>query len=115
MSETRNARRVLQGVVASAKMDKTIAVRVERTFAHPKYGKFVRSHKQYIAHDEQNSAQEGDTVEIIGTRPLSKTKRWRLSRIVETSALGGAAPTAAEKGNEFVTEATAEDTAGGEA
>lgn len=114
MSETRNARRVLQGVVASAKMDKTIAVRVERTYAHPKYGKFVRSHKKYIAHDEQNSAQEGDTVELVAIRPLSKSKRWRLSRIVDTSALGGAAPTAAEKGNEFVNQEPAE-TAEGEA
>ncbi len=83
----RNARRNLQGIVASDKMDKSIVVRVERTFAHPKYGKFVRRHKNYVAHDEQRQAKVGDTVEIAATRPLSKTKRWRLVRIVETAKL----------------------------
>jgi small subunit ribosomal protein S17 len=83
----RNRRRVLQGTVTSAAGSKTITVLVERTFAHPKYGKFVRKHKKYHAHDEQNEAQMGDVVEIMATRPLSKLKRWRLTRIVETPAL----------------------------
>jgi small subunit ribosomal protein S17 len=91
MSETqRNARRVMQGIVSSAKMDKTIAVSVERRFAHPKYGKSVRSHKKYYAHDEGNTASVGDTVEIVATRPLSKLKRWRLVRIVEANRMAQA-------------------------
>ncbi len=83
----RNARRVLQGTVTSDKMAKTITVRVERTYAHPKYGKFVRRHKQYASHDEEGLAKVGDTVEIVATRPISKTKRWRLLRVVSTAAL----------------------------
>lgn len=90
----RNRRRVLQGVVSSAKMDKTITVQVERRFAHSKYGKFVRTHKKYHAHDETSEASVGDVVEIVSTRPLSKLKRWRLVRIVEANRL--AAATAAE-------------------
>jgi small subunit ribosomal protein S17 len=91
MTETaqieRNRRRVLQGTVTSASCSKTITVLVERTFAHPKYGKFVRKHKKYHAHDERNEAQVGDVVEIMATRPMSKLKRWRLTRIVESPAL----------------------------
>lgn len=83
----RNRRRALQGTVTSAACSKTITVLVERTFAHPKYGKFVRKHKKYHAHDEDNRAQVGDVVEIMATRPLSKLKRWRLTRIVESPAL----------------------------
>lgn len=90
----RNRRRVLQGVVSSAKMDKTITVEVERRFAHPKYGKFVRTHKKYHAHDETSEASVGDVVEIASTRPLSKLKRWRLVRVVEANRL--AAATSAE-------------------
>lgn len=86
----RNARRVLQGVVTSAKMDKTITVEVERRFAHPKYGKFVRKHKKYHAHDEANQASLGDTVEIMSVRPVSKLKRWRLVRIVEANRMAQA-------------------------
>lgn len=71
-------------------MAKTITVRVERTYAHPKYGKFVRSHKQYAAHDEGSVAKLGDLVEIEATRPLSKTKRWRLLRVLESAVLGEA-------------------------
>ena len=82
-SQARNRRRVIQGVVTSDKMDKSITVLVERRFAHPKYGKFVRSHKKYHAHDERNEAHVGDTVEVMATRPLSKTKRWRLVDVVE--------------------------------
>jgi small subunit ribosomal protein S17 len=84
---SRNARRTLQGVVAGDRMDKTITVRVERTYRHPKYGKFVRRHKNYLTHDETGAAQVGDTVEIASCRPLSKRKRWRLSRVLVQSRL----------------------------
>ena len=69
-------RRVLTGIVVSNKMDKTVVVRVARTFRHPLYGKVVKVHKKYHAHDADNSCQEGDEVRILETRPLSKTKRW---------------------------------------
>ena len=85
MVETRNARRLLPGIVTGDRMDKTITVRVERRFKHPKYGKYVKRHKKYHAHDENNEAKVGDTVELMATRPLSKTKRWRLVRILEVS------------------------------
>ena len=101
-TQDRNRRRVLQGVVTSDKMDKSITVLVERRFAHPKYGKFVRSHKKYHAHDEQNEAHVGDTVEVAATRPLSKTKRWRLVRIID-SPLIRTGPTSAETGAEAMT------------
>jgi small subunit ribosomal protein S17 len=82
MTITRNSRRTLQGVVTSDKMDKTIAVLVERTYKHPKYGKYVRRHTKYLAHDEEGLANVGDVVELASTRPLSKTKRWRLLRVI---------------------------------
>ncbi len=69
-------RKVLTGTVVSNKMDKTVVVRVERTFRHPLYGKVVRTHKKYHAHDEDNACKEGDVVRIRETRPMSKTKRW---------------------------------------
>jgi small subunit ribosomal protein S17 len=79
----RNNRKVRLGVVSSDKMDKTITVLVEKRTAHPVYGKTVISSKKYKAHDETNEAKIGDVVEIMETRPLSATKRWRLVRIVE--------------------------------
>jgi len=69
-------RRVLVGVVVSDKMDKTVVVRVARSYRHPLYGKVVKVHKKYHAHDENNSCRKGDEVRILETRPLSKTKRW---------------------------------------
>ena len=84
----RNSRRTLRGTVTSDRMEKTITVRVERTFRHPKYGKFVRRHSKYLAHDERGEATVGDTVEIAATRPLSKTKRWRLIRVLRGTVLG---------------------------
>jgi len=72
----RERRRVLSGTVVSNKMDKTVVVRVARTYRHPLYGKVVKVHKKYHAHDENNSCQEGDEVRILEARPLSKTKRW---------------------------------------
>jgi small subunit ribosomal protein S17 len=71
------------GVVASNKMDKSITVLVERKLKHPIYGKFVKKSKKFVAHDEKNECNEGDTVKIMETRPLSKRKKWRLVEIVE--------------------------------
>ena len=84
-SEGRNRRKVRTGVVTSAKSDKTVTVRVERQFAHPLYGKRVKKTKKYHAHDEENQYQEGDVVRIVETRPLSKTKRWRVLDLLERS------------------------------
>jgi small subunit ribosomal protein S17 len=76
-------RKVLVGRVTSDKMDKTIVVRVERLKRHALYGKVIRLHKKYKAHDEQNSAKIGDLVKIIEARPISKEKRWALVEILE--------------------------------
>jgi len=75
----RNRRKVRIGVVVSDKSDKTVTVVVERRFAHPLYGKGVKRTKRYRAHDENNEYQVGDDVQIEETRPLSKTKRWRVT------------------------------------
>ncbi len=79
---TRNARKVRTGVVSSNKMDKTVVVKVERRIQHPLYGKTVLSTTKYHAHDELG-CDIGDTVELMETRPLSRTKRWRVTRIIE--------------------------------
>ena len=81
--ETRNLRKERIGVVTSNKMDKTITVAVKWKEKHPIYGKFVSKTKKFHAHDEKNECQIGDTVRIMETRPLSKTKRWRLIEIIE--------------------------------
>jgi small subunit ribosomal protein S17 len=80
---TRNARKVRVGVVMSGKMNKTIVVRVDRTMKHPLYMKTVRTFSKLYAHDEKNEAGVGDRVRVMETRPLSKTKRWRLVEVVE--------------------------------
>jgi small subunit ribosomal protein S17 len=79
----RNNRKERKGVVVSDKRDKTITVAVERRTQHPKYKRVVKKTKKYTAHDEENICNEGDTVRIMETRPLSKTKRWRLVEIIE--------------------------------
>ena len=71
------------GVVSSNKMDKTITVNVERKVKHPLYGKFLKKTTKFHAHDEKNECSIGDTVKIMETRPMSKTKRWRLVEVVE--------------------------------
>ena len=81
--ETRNLRKERIGVVFSNKMDKSITVAVKWKEKHPIYGKFVNKTKKYHAHDEKNECNIGDTVRILETRPLSKTKRWRLVEIIE--------------------------------
>ena len=79
----RNLRKERQGVVSSNKMDKTIVVAVKWKEKHPIYQKFVNKTKKYHAHDEKNECNIGDVVRIMETRPLSKTKRWRLVEIIE--------------------------------
>ena len=79
----RNLRKIRVGVVSSNKMDKTIIVNVERKVKHPLYGKFVKKTTKFHAHDEKNECSIGDTVKIMESRPLSKTKRWRLVEVVE--------------------------------
>ena len=78
----RGIRKRREGVVVSDKMDKTVVVQVERTTAHRLYGKTLRRRKKYHAHDEQNDCRSGDRVEIVECRPLSATKRWRVSRVL---------------------------------
>ncbi len=79
----RNLRKERIGVVVSNKMDKTIIVATESREKHPMYGKFVKKTTKFVAEDAKNECSEGDTVRIMETRPLSKTKRWRLVEIVE--------------------------------
>ncbi len=76
-------RKIREGIVVGDKADKTIRVQVERVFSHPLYGKQIRRSKVFVAHDERNECHTGDRVRIIETRPLSRTKRWRLLEIVE--------------------------------
>jgi len=82
MSEVKSNKRKLEGVVKSNKGDKTIVVTVERTFLHPRYRKTVRSHKTYMAHDEANACNIGDTVSIIESNPISRRKRWTMESII---------------------------------
>ncbi|MCK4572783.1 MAG: 30S ribosomal protein S17 [candidate division Zixibacteria bacterium] len=82
-TEKRNYRKVRQGIVVSDKMDKSIVLRVDRTMSHPRYKKTVRTSSKLHAHDEKNDAHTGDVVRVMETRPLSKTKHWRLIEVVE--------------------------------
>jgi len=79
----RNLRKTRIGVVSSNKMDKTITVKVERKIKHPIYGKFLKKTTSFHAHDEKNECSIGDTVKIMETRPMSKTKRWRLVEVLK--------------------------------
>lgn len=79
----RNLRKERIGVVASNKMEKSIVVMIERKVKHPKYGKFVKKSSKFVAHDEKNECNIGDTVSIMETRKLSKNKNWRLVEIIE--------------------------------
>ncbi len=83
MTRERNSRKVRQGVVVSAAGDKTCVIEIKDRKAHPVYGKMMTVTKKLHAHDEENAAGIGDTVQIMETRPLSKLKRWRLVKIVE--------------------------------
>ncbi|MCX5686201.1 MAG: 30S ribosomal protein S17 [Candidatus Omnitrophica bacterium] len=87
-SNRRPSRKERVGIVVSDKMDKTITVEVDRAIHHPIYNKMVRSATKFKVHDEKNSAKAGDTVRIEETRPLSKTKRWRLVEILNKKDSG---------------------------
>jgi small subunit ribosomal protein S17 len=84
--KAREMKRQVVGVVVSNKMDKTVVVAVERTVKHVMYHKYIRRRTKFAAHDEQNSCQIGDKVMITESRPLSRSKRWRVSKIVEKAA-----------------------------
>ena len=79
----RNLRKERVGIVTSNKMDKSIVVSIERRVKHELYGKFLNKTSKFIAHDEKNECNEGDTVKIMETRPMSKSKNWRLVEIIE--------------------------------
>ena len=83
MERERRLRKTRTGKVVSNKMEKTITIAVERRLKHPLYGKFIKKTMKLKAHDEKNICQEGDIVKVMETRPLSKTKRWRLVEVLE--------------------------------
>ena len=83
MDKTRNRRKSFVGLVESNKMDKTIVVKVERLVKHEKYGKFIKRTTKLTAHDPENTCNIGDKVSVVSTRPLSKSKRWRLLEVLE--------------------------------
>lgn len=83
MMESRSRRKERTGLVVSNSMDKSIVVQVQRLMKHPKYGKFVKRSSRFMAHDEKNECNPGDTVRIMETRPLSRNKCWRLVEIIE--------------------------------
>ena len=83
MTEERNLRKVRVGYVVSDKMDKTVVISIEDNVKHPVYGKIIKRTLKVHAHDEENTCGIGDKVEIMETRPLSKTKRWRIVRVIE--------------------------------
>ncbi len=83
MSVERNLRKTRVGIVTSSKMEKSITVSIERKIQHPIYGKSLKRTKKFIVHDEENTCNEGDTVKIMETRPLSKRKKWRLLEVIE--------------------------------
>jgi small subunit ribosomal protein S17 len=80
---TRSLRKERIGIVSSNKMEKSVVVSEVKKVKHPVYGKFVLKTKKYVAHDEKNDCNEGDTVKIMETRPMSKTKKWRIVEIIE--------------------------------
>ncbi len=87
MSETTSIKRTLIGRVVSDKMEKTVTVLIERRVKHPVYGKIVTKSKKYHAHNENNEAKAGDLVEIEETRPLSRTKAWRVTKLLEKATV----------------------------
>ena len=83
MENTRNLRKERIGVVVSNKMEKSITIAVESKVKHPMYGKFIKKTSKFMAHDEKNDCNVGDTVKIMETRPMSKNKNWRLVEVIE--------------------------------
>ena len=90
--ESRGKRRVAVGVVTSDKMNKTRRVEIPRLVKHQRYGKYIKRRTICHVHDEQNESRQGDTVEIMETRPLSKTKHWRLTRVITRAPQAAATP-----------------------
>lgn len=82
--QKKSNKKVVQGVVVSSKMDKTVVVAVERRFVHPKYKKVVKKTTKFYAHDEGNKCKVNDVVQIVETRPLSKLKRWKVKQILQS-------------------------------
>ena len=80
------ARKAFIGIVVSDKADKTVSVKVERKFTHPLYGKVMTRSKKYATHDENNEFKTGDVVEIVSVRPISKTKTWKVAKLIERAA-----------------------------
>jgi small subunit ribosomal protein S17 len=99
LAQDRGHRKERVGEVISNKMNKTIVVRVERRFPHPRFRKVVTAYTKFYAHDEKNEARSGDRVRIQETRPLSKLKRWRLVEVVERGEQLSAAVAEAGEGN----------------
>ena len=93
-NQSRGRRKSVIGLVVSHKMEKTIVVQVTRLEKHKKYKKYLRRHTKFYAHDESREAKEGDTVEILETRPMSKLKRWRFVKVLARA--GEATPSAAK-------------------
>ena len=87
MSENNDIQRTVEGRVVSNKMDKTVTVLVERQVKHPLYGKYVRRSTKLHAHDEDNACHEGDVVRLVQTRPLSKTKTWRVVEVLTRATI----------------------------
>ncbi len=87
MADARKQRKTITGSVVGAAMDKTVVVKVERLVKHPRYGKYVKKRVKYSAHDETNQCSAGDKVTIVATKPLSKTKRWRVAEVIEKAKL----------------------------
>jgi len=83
MDSTRNLRKTLLGTVVSDKMDKTVVVKIERRIPHPRYKRYYKRSNNVVAHDAENTCRIGDMVRVMATRPLSKTKRWRVYEIVK--------------------------------
>jgi small subunit ribosomal protein S17 len=83
MEITRNLRKTLLGTVVSDKMDKTVVVKIERRIPHPRYKRYYKRSSNVVAHDAENTCRIGDMVRVMATRPLSKTKRWRVYEIVK--------------------------------
>ena len=80
-----SSRKQLKGIVVESKMDKTAVVEISRRVSHPVYKKYIIKSKKYYAHDEKNALNVGDTVQIVASKPLSKTKRWRASKLINVS------------------------------
>jgi small subunit ribosomal protein S17 len=84
IEQKNESKRIREGLVVSQKMNKTITVLVTRLLQHTKFKKVIKRHIKYAAHDEKNEAKEGDRVQIVETRPISKTKRWRLVKVIKS-------------------------------